>query len=237
MCGTGGNGVVLGQRTLKAATIRVVAGAREQGTFAVAKSLCTVLAEDAVVPATRGGLSLRAIYGSNDWYYAYGRNTQEGILRDADLMRSLAPSGEVKPFTVVDDGYQDVARFPSMARLAEEIRGRGVVPGVWIRPLRAAENTPEGLLLPAGRWRARAGETAPPAYDPTIPEGMKAVTDVAAEARGWGYELIKHDFTTFELLGQWGSQMGGFACAGELALQRSDADECGGGERALSGDS
>ena len=204
----GGNGVVLGQRMLKAATIRVVVGVREQSAFVVAKALCKALAEDVTVPAMRGKLTLRAIYGSNDWYYAYGRNTRDGILRDAELMQSLAPGGEVRPFTVVDDGYQDAARFPSMARLAEEIRGRGAVPGVWIRPLRAAEKTPEGILLPAARWRAEVGGTAPPAYDPTVPEGMKAVTDVAAEARGWGYELIKHDFTTFELLGQWGSQMG-----------------------------
>jgi alpha-galactosidase len=204
----GGNGVVLGKRMLEAARIRSYVGREGESAFAVARGLCRRLAEGVEVPQARGGMSLKAIYGSNDWYYAYGRNTAAGILRDAELMRELAPGGEVKPFTVIDDGYQDAARFPSMARLAEEIRRRGVVPGIWIRPLRAKAGTPEGMRLPAARWRADVGGTAPPAYDPTVPEGMKAVVDVVVEARDWGYALIKHDFTTFELLGQWGSQMG-----------------------------
>jgi alpha-galactosidase len=46
------------------------------------------------------------------------------------------------------------------------------------------------------------------AYDPTIPESLEAIAAVAAQACGWGFDLIKHDFTTFELFGQWGSQMG-----------------------------
>jgi len=69
------------------------------------------------------------MYGSNDWYYAYGKNTAEGILRDADLVKGLAPAGGPAPFTVIDDGYQDAARFPDMAKLASEIRNRGVKPG------------------------------------------------------------------------------------------------------------
>jgi alpha-galactosidase len=46
------------------------------------------------------------------------------------------------------------------------------------------------------------------AYDPTIPEALHAIVSVAAEACEWGFELIKHDFTTWELFGLWGSQMG-----------------------------
>ena len=69
------------------------------------------------LPRARGGHALNAIYGSNDWYYAYGRNTADGILRDADLMRELAPAGATQPFTIVDDGYQDRARFRIWLRL------------------------------------------------------------------------------------------------------------------------
>ena len=25
---------------------------------------------------------------------------------------------------------------------------------------------------------------------------------------GWGYELVKHDFSTFDILGRWGMTMG-----------------------------
>ena len=53
-------------------------------------------------------------------------------------------------------------------------------------------------------------------YDPTIPEALEAA--VAAEACAWGYELIKHDFTTFELFGLWRSQMGASPSQGDCGL-------------------
>ncbi len=207
----GANGVLLGKRELRAAVITVVAGEAGESAFAVTRRLCTAMAEGVAVPSRRGRMPLNMIFGSNDWYYAYGQNTPEGILRDAALMRELAPPGEARPFTVIDDGYQDATRFPSMARLAEEIRRQEVAPGVWIRPLRAAAGTKPGMLLPAARWGGAEvvpAQDAAPAYDPTVPEGMAAIAAVVREACGWGYDLIKHDFSTYELLGQWGSQMG-----------------------------
>ena len=199
----GANGVQLGKRQLTMATIVTHTGAAGESAFAATRALCRAMAEGTKVPAKRGTSSVDVIYGSNDWYYAYGRNSPDGLLRDADLVKSVAPAGGEKPFTVIDDGYQDPARFPSMAKLAEDIRSRGVLPGIWIRPLRAPA-TAGKILLPASRF---AGEISP-AYDTTIPEGLEAAAAVATEACGWGYDLIKHDFTTFELFGMWGSQMG-----------------------------
>ena len=201
----GGNGVALGERMLELATIVTCTGVPGEGAFKTTQRLCRAMAEGAKIPGRRGESSLDVIYGSNDWYYAYGKNTHEGILRDADLVKSLAPSNADKPFTVIDDGYQDRSRFPSLPKLAEEIRSRGVIPGLWIRPLQAHASTPGSLLLPAAR--VEDGH-APSAYDTTIPEGLEAVAAVATEACGWGFDLIKHDYTTFELFGQWGSQMG-----------------------------
>ncbi len=204
----GANGVKLGARTLEMATIVMYAGEAGESAFAATERLCRLMAEGATVPEKRGSISLDVIYGSNDWYYAYGRNTAEGILRDADLMKELAPTGGPVPFTVIDDGYQDRSRFPDMAKLAREISSRGLKPGLWIRPLRAASTVPAHLLLPNERWKEDGSKHPPLAYDPTIAEALEAIAAVATEACGWGYELIKHDFTTFELLGQWGSQMG-----------------------------
>jgi alpha-galactosidase len=82
-----------------------------------------------------------------------------------------------------------------------------VKPGIWIRPLRAPATTPSNWLLPSARWKGNAGK-GPLAYDPTVSEAMEAIAAVAKEACGWGYELIKHDFSTFELFGLWGSEMG-----------------------------
>jgi alpha-galactosidase len=147
------------------------------------------------------------LFGSNDWNYAYGRNDADGILRDADLIASVAPQGEHRPFVVIDDGWQDKTRFPDMSALAGGIRSRRLHPGIWIRPLRAPKDARSTLLLPAARFGEGSGH-ASPAYDPTIPEALEIILETIKTPVAWGYEFIKHDFSTFELLGRWGSDMG-----------------------------
>lgn len=204
----GGNGVVLGKRKLHLATITHYESAPGESAWESAQALCKNMTTGTRRPTTRGTHSTGTIFGSNDWYYAYGQNTADGILRDADLMARLSPKGATHPFTVIDDGYQDVKRFPDMSRLAEEIRKRGVAPGIWIRPLRAPATASEGILLPNARWGSGACGRVALAFDPTTPEGLQAALTVVRQACGWGYELIKHDFSTWELLGLWGREMG-----------------------------
>jgi alpha-galactosidase len=197
----GGEGVLLGNRTLHAATLISREGQRGETSSGALVPFCKSLCRTPRLPSS-------VIYGSNDWYYAYGKNTAEQIERDADLVVSLAPSKGPKPFTIVDDGWQNPKSFPSVANLAGSIKGRGARPGIWIRPLRAPKDAQENLLLPAqryGRRRERAGGLA---YDPTIPEARAIVLAKMKQAVDWGYELVKHDFSTYELLGQWGNEMG-----------------------------
>jgi len=130
----------------------------------------------------------------------------EQIIRDAELMASFAPAGTTRPFTVIDDGWTDKTAFPDMADLAHAIRERHVRPGLWIRPLRAPAGTTDGLLLPNERFGP--DRNAALAYDPTIPEALAHIVDNVRQAVSWGYELIKHDYSTFELFGRWGCQMG-----------------------------
>jgi alpha-galactosidase len=195
----GGSGVELGDRELLAAMVVSRAGRLGEDALAAAKAFCATMC-DAARPAPR------VIYGSNDWYYAYGKNTAAQIERDADLMAALAPASGDRPFTIIDDGWQDAKAFPDMAALAAAIRRRKVRPGLWVRPLQASSGAAPALLLPKERFRAN--RRAAPAYDPTIPEALAIALGTVKQAADWGYELVKHDYSTFELFGQWGFEMG-----------------------------
>lgn len=198
----GGNGVLLGQRSLRLATITAQQGSSDIRPFEAAQNFCKMLCPSPRLPAT-------PIYGSNDWYYAYGKSSADDILRDAALMAELAPAGGPRPYTVIDEGWEHSPKFPSMPGLAAQIKSHGVRPGIWVRPLRARGETNTALLLPAARFGGDAAQ-APQnlAWDPTIPEARAKALKTVSDAASWNYEMIKHDFTTFDLLGQWGFQMG-----------------------------
>ena len=112
------------------------------------------------------------VYGTNDWYYAYGKNTAAGILRDTDLVVALAPKSGVRPFSVIAGGWEGdgaTARgqepnpnFPDMAALAEQSRKRGARPGIWIRPLEAAPGGLRPMRHRALRLAALAHVEGPP---------------------------------------------------------------------------
>jgi len=194
----GGEPAQLSGRRLTACHVIMVESAMQRPVEPLLHAFCTRLCPSPRLPKV-------PIVGSNDWNYAYGKNTAEGILRDARLMTDLAPDG-YRPFVVIDDGWQDKRRFPSLTNLAAQIRGVGARPGIWIRPLRA-DKTPAGPLLPASRF-GTGKEAAVSAYDISVPAGLDAALQGMREARRQGYEFIKHDFSTYDLLGQWGREMG-----------------------------
>ena len=197
----GGSGVRLGGRKLPAAAVVTREGSDGEDSISAVRRFCALLCDTPRLPAG-------PVYGSNDWDYAYGKNTQDQILRDVDLVAALAPSRGTRPYSVIDDGWQRKEAFPDMARLATEIRVRGVRPGLWVRPLIAPQGTKPALLLPENRFTKSEKGTLPLAYDPTIPESRELVLSKFTELVGWRYELIKHDFSTFDLLGRWGFEMG-----------------------------
>src|SRR5437762_521744 len=67
-----------------------------------------------------------------------------------------------------------------------------------IRPLQAPADAPDGWRL----TRERA------VLDPSLPDVLQKVRDDITRLRQWGFELIKHDYTTFDVFGRWGFQMG-----------------------------
>jgi alpha-galactosidase len=198
----GGDGVELGQRQLTMATVVNRRGVEDENAQDSIAGLCRRMCGRASRPA-------KSIYGANDWDNTYGHSTAESILRDTDFIAELSPSGGVRPFSVVDEGYfPGTPEWPSMNKLADEIRQRTVRPGIWIRPLRVPKGTAQGLLMPDARFGERKERALELAFDPTIPEAKEKIRGRVLEATGWGFEMIKHDFSTYDLLGQWGFEMG-----------------------------
>jgi alpha-galactosidase len=154
----------------------------------------------------------KPVYGTNDWNYAYGNNSAELIARVSGLVSELSPDSENRPYSVIDEGWAEGPyhgkfghgpwignpRFGDMGDFATRLKGLGVRPGIWFRPLTPLPDSPES-------WRLGRD----PAYlDPTIPEVLEHVASHIRALVRWGYEMIKHDFTTWDLLGRWGFEMG-----------------------------
>jgi alpha-galactosidase len=198
----GGDGVELGTRRLKMATVVARRGSDGAHAQEAVAELCRSMCARASRPTV-------PVYGANDWCYSYGRSTAETILRDTEFLVELSPTGGVRPFSVIDGGWTNgTAAWPDMGKLAEEIKQRTARPGIWIRPLEAPNDAAPGLLLPAARFGEKKDRAREFAYDPTVPEARERIRAKMRQAAGWGYEMVKHDFSTYDLLGQWGFEMG-----------------------------
>ncbi|HUL78182.1 MAG TPA: hypothetical protein VL691_13035 [Vicinamibacteria bacterium] len=210
----GGRGVELGRRLLEAATVVAREGRDGESAFAAARALCAELHDRPRLPAA-------PVYGGNSWYSAYDRIDADLIRAITDDVVALSPAGGNRPFAVIDSGWQGAIGlhgaaggpwrepnrlFPPMPRLAEEIRSKGARPGLWVRPLVTVDRVPDSWTLPASRFR---GDYPGVVLDPSVPEALALVReDVARLAREWNYDLVKHDFTTYDLFGRWGFEMG-----------------------------
>jgi len=199
----GGSGVQLGRRRLEGAVIRSLQGQAGETPFESARRFCRLLCPYPHLPES-------PVYGGNNWYYTYGQNFSDAdILRDCELIASLSPSGMNRPFMVIDDGWQAARntagpwdrgneKFPDMPRLAADMKRRGVRPGIWMRPLYTTASLKDAWRLPGHP----AGT-----IDPSLPETLEQVREDVRRLASWGFELIKHDYSTYDMLGRWGFAM------------------------------
>lgn len=84
-----------------------------------------------------------------------------------------------------------------MASLAAQIREKGVLPGIWVRLLQ--DRNPE--IPDAWRLPHTGG------LDPSIPAVLDFVKETVERIGQWGFKLLKHDFSTFDLMNRWGCEM------------------------------
>ena len=152
--------------------------------------------------------------GFNDWYAAYGRNTATNFLADAAFVVSLCKGAAVRPYVVMDDGWQKFSppeieritgRFESgygpweessrsfgmdMKTFCAKIAALGAKPGLWYRPLCV-----EGKM-----------------WDPSDPAVLERIQADIKRFKGWGFKFVKIDYLTFD----WCGHFKGFDAEGRL---------------------
>lgn len=200
----GGSGVNLKGRVIKLADV-IACEMRDCTSFEAMQEFCGQMCEDPILPKY-------PVYGSNNWYYAYGKSSESEILADCDYILNLTKDIENKPYMVIDDCWQEHHRlneynggpwtkgnekFPDMKALAKKLVQKDVRPGIWVRLLL---NEDENIK---NEWRLSHNNC----IDPTNPEALNYIKEDIKRICNWGYTLIKHDFSTFDLFGKWGFQM------------------------------
>ncbi len=215
---SGGSPVRLGARRLGTATVVRVEG---DDPWTTLETLVEAMCEDPLP-------SRDPVLGCNNWYYAYGENFgPDQILRDADTIVELAGdriggdsftgdsfTGDRAPYCVVDAGWSDgghapggpwdsgtAGLFDDMPALARDIAGRGARPGIWFRPAALTSVRDESLL----RAGPRPSRELP--LDLSRSEVLAQVATDVHRLVGWGFTLLKHDFSTLDHFGQFGPGM------------------------------
>ena len=205
---SGTNPVQLKGRELAACTI--VTAMMEGDLHSACADFCRMLCD---APRTVD----RPIFGGNDWYCNYGDNSYEKIKLHAQRVAECAKNCPYPPYMVIDDGWQlchlangtdynggpwgyPNANFGDMKKMAEEIAAAGAIPGIWFRPLETMENVPKEYYLD----RDFPNKT----LDPSVPGVLELVKRDVKTIVSWGYKLIKHDFSSADIFGKWGFEMG-----------------------------
>ncbi len=212
---SGGVGVQLGSRQLHAADIITTKSVKSETPFKTAQRFCKLMCNKPRLPE-------KPVYGINDWYYAYGANSPKLIKEQTALMADLVTDTNNRPFSVIDAGWAAYSpllpddccwqddfskpneKFKDMQLMANDIVKLGMRPGLWTRPLCAKYNDKPSLLAPVIKGRDIPNN---PVLDPTIPENIERIKHNIAIYKKWGFEMVKHDFSTYDITGRWGFEM------------------------------
>lgn len=199
----GGTGVQLNGRRLLAAQV-LFRDYIDLDSFKAAVSFCKAMCQNPLLPEI-------PIYGSNNWYYAYGETSEQDIIKDAKYLLKMTKDCKNSPFMVLDDGWQEKHRildynggpwlkgnskFKNLKKLNSEIKCMGLRTGIWFRPLlNETKEFDDSCRINGGT------------LDPTHPRVQHYLREDIRRICSWGFELIKHDFSTFDLFKRWGFEM------------------------------
>jgi len=200
----GGDGLML-RNPLLCAEVTERQGVDGESAFAACQAFCAQM-------CPKPNLPKRPVFGTNNWYYAYGHITRESVLTDVELALELCRDTVHRPFVVIDDGWQiahegkhdeaynggpfyPASKFGDMESLAGEMSEKGCEPGLWVRPLLTKETFSEHLYHPRG-----LGEGGGRFLDPSKDEVLAYVKELVERIRGYGYKMMKYDFTAPDMM-------------------------------------
>ena len=198
---SGNDGTDLREPTVACEIVELI-GEEGEDAYSVAKRFAKKMCDSPRLPK-------EPIFGVNNWYWAYGRISRDTIRTETDYLLRMCEGTKHRPYMIIDDGWQlnrtygkgayiggpwvANGRFGSMQSTAEDIHEKGAKAGIWFRPLLTLGDIPEDAKL--------ALSSGGVILDPTHPYTLERVAADAAAIRSWGYDLIKHDFTTIDITG------------------------------------
>ena len=91
-----------------------------------------------------------------------------------------------------------------MQKLVDEIKNLGMRPGLWTRPLLAKPGESKKIFAPSFQNDNKDDGAT---LDPTIEENIQHIKNNIALYKQWGFEMVKHDYTTFDIFSKWGFEM------------------------------
>ena len=171
--------------------------------YRAAEAFCRMMCDKPNLPT-------EPIFGVNNWYWAYGNITHDIVMDECSYLMEMARDAVCRPHMIIDDGWQinryshrfgsynggpwDLANagFSDMAATADAIHEKGAKAGIWLRPLMTC------LPVPDEAVGIRAGDRGGTILDPSHPYTLERVREDIARIRSWGYDLIKHDCTTYD---------------------------------------
>ena len=178
-------------------------GEQYEDAYKVAKRFSAMLCDAPVIPK-------EPIFGVNNWYWAYGKISYSSVMKETDYLMEMCRGTTHRPYMIIDDGWQfnrtygagayiggpwiPNERFGDMSRVADAIHEKGAKAGLWFRPLLTLGDIPEEAKLE----KFSAGGVL---LDPSHPSVLERVYNDAKTIKEWGFELIKHDFSTMDYFG------------------------------------
>ena len=201
---SGGAGVQL-KEDLTAAYVVCREGKIGETPYDSAVQFCKMMCEKPVLPK-------EPVFGVNNWYWAYGNITHDSVMEETKYLKSMCRDTVCDPYMIIDDGWQRIRffgngnnfnggpwdifspGFPSMEDTAHKIKEMGAKPGIWFRPLKTSLQVPEEAISKT------VYKDTGLSLDPTHPFVKELVATDVKRIRSWGFELIKHDFSTMDIL-------------------------------------